>query len=103
MIQTTLCCGKCGSTALRKNGYSKGKAKYLCTACRYQAVFEPAAPRKAAQYAQVEKLLFERNSPRSIVRATGVSRMTGAKLAKKSARYPAVATQTQPAARAGTR
>jgi hypothetical protein len=33
----------------------------------------------------VEKLLVERNSQRSIVRATGVARMTVAKLAKKSA------------------
>ncbi|WP_400194336.1 hypothetical protein [Hymenobacter sp. B81] len=47
---------------MRKSGYSKGKTKYLCTACRYQAVFEPAAPRKAAQYAPVEKLLLERVS-----------------------------------------
>ncbi|WP_445991682.1 IS1/IS1595 family N-terminal zinc-binding domain-containing protein [Hymenobacter aerilatus] len=37
---------------MRKNGHSKGKAKYLCTACRHQAVSEPAAPpRKAAQHA----------------------------------------------------
>ena len=43
---------------------------------------------KAAQYAQVEALLTERNSQRnsqrSIVRATGVARMTIAKLLKKS-------------------
>lgn len=88
MIQTTLSCGRCGSTALRKNGHSKGKAKYRCTACRHQAVFEPAAPRKAAQYAQVEKLLIERVSQRAIVRATGVARMTVAKLAKKSPHGP---------------
>lgn len=102
MIQTTLTCGKCGSIALRKNGHSKGKAKYLCTSCQHQAVFEPAAPRKAAQYAQVEKLLLERNSQRSIVRATGVARMTVAKLAKKSAGQRAVAAQAQPTAGAGT-
>ena len=102
MLQTTLRCGKCGSTALRKNGHSKGKAKYLCTACRYQAVFEPAAPRKAAQYAQVEKLLVERVSQRAIVRLTGVARMTVAKLAKKSAGLAAAAAHAQPAAGAGT-
>lgn len=44
----------------------------------------PAAVAKAAQYAQVEALLTERNSQRSIVRATGVARMTIAKLLKKS-------------------
>ncbi len=64
---------------------SKGKAKYRCTACRHQAVFQPAAPRKAAQYARVEKLLLERVSQWAIVRLTGVARMTVAKLAKKSA------------------
>ncbi|WP_449549677.1 IS1/IS1595 family N-terminal zinc-binding domain-containing protein [Hymenobacter elongatus] len=47
MLQTTLTCGKCGSTAVRKNGSLKGQAKYQCTACRYQAVFSPAAPGKA--------------------------------------------------------
>ncbi|WP_400194297.1 hypothetical protein [Hymenobacter sp. B81] len=87
MIQTTLNCGKCGSTALRKNGSSRGNAKYLCTACRHQAVFAPAAPRKAAKYAQVEKLLRERVSQR----ATGVARMKISKLAKQSPLAPAPA------------
>ncbi len=102
MLQTTLACAKCGSTALRKNGHSHGKAKYRCAACRYQAAFEPAAPRKAAQYAQVEKLLVERTSQRSIVRATGVARMTVAKLAKKSPGQAAAASQAQSAPHPGT-
>lgn len=88
MLQTTLTCAKCGSSALRKNGSSGGKAKYQCTGCRHQAVLEPAAPGRAARYDQVDKLLVERNSQRSIVRATGVARMTIAKLAKKSASQP---------------
>ena len=50
-----------------------------------KARFVPAAVAKAAQYAQVEALLTERNSQRSIVRATGVVRMTIAKLLKKAA------------------
>ena len=41
--------------------------------------------RRTVRYEQVAKLLVERNSQRSIVRATGVARMTIAKLAKKSA------------------
>ena len=45
----------------------------------------PAAAKRAARYSQVEKLLAERHSQRSIVRVTGVARMTVAKLAKKSA------------------
>ena len=45
----------------------------------------PAAVRKAVQYAQVDALLSERNSQRSIVRLTGVARMTIAKRIKKAA------------------
>ncbi|MEL5996325.1 hypothetical protein [Hymenobacter segetis] len=68
---------------MRKNGSNGGRAKYQCAKCGYHGYLQPAAP--AARYAQVEKLLAERNSQRSIVRATGVSRMTVANLAKKSA------------------
>ena len=53
-------------------------------ACRYQGLFVLAAVRKAAQYAQVDVLLVERNSQRSIARATGVARMTIATRVKKS-------------------
>ena len=44
-----------------------------------QARFAPAAVAKAAQYTQVEALLAERN----FERATGVARMTSAKMIKK--------------------
>ena len=84
MILTSQLCGRCASDQVRKNGSSGGRAKYQCRACAYQGYLHPAGPARAARYAQVEKLLVERNSQRSIVRATGVSRMTVAKLAKKS-------------------
>ena len=84
MIQTTHYCAKCGSDQIRRNGSNNGQPKYQCTACRYQGLFVPAAVRKAAQYAQVDALLVERNSQRSIVRVTGVARMTIAKRLKKS-------------------
>ncbi|WP_460586166.1 transposase [Hymenobacter arcticus] len=84
MIITVHLCGRCSSEHVRKNGSNSGRAKYQCTACGYQGYLQPAAPARAASYAQVEKLLAERNSQRSTVRATGVSRMTVAKLAKKS-------------------
>ena len=84
MIQTTHYCAKCGSDHLRRNGSNNGRAKYQCTAYRHQGLFVPAAVRKAAQYAQVDTLLVERNSQRSIVRFTGVARMTIAKRIKKS-------------------
>ena len=84
MILTTQLCGRCTSDQVRKNGSSGGRAKYQCKACAYQGYLHPAGPARAARYAQVEKLLVERNSQRSIVRATGVSRMTVARLAKRS-------------------
>ena len=84
MIYTQHFCAKCGSAAIRRNGSKKGQPKYQCTACRYQGLFVPAAVRKAAQYAQVDALLRARNSQRSIVRLTGVARMTIAKRIKKS-------------------
>ncbi|RIY04156.1 transposase-like zinc-binding domain-containing protein [Hymenobacter rubripertinctus] len=101
MLQTTLTCGKCSSADLRKNGSRKEQPKYQCKACRHQALFEPAAARKAAQYAQVEKLLVERVSQRAIVRLTGVARPTIVKLAKKSAGHAPVAPQAPPATGAG--
>ena len=83
MIYTQHFCVKCGSAAIRRNDNKKSQPKCQCTACRYQGLFGPAAARKAAQYVQVDALLSERNSQRSIVRLTGVARMTVAKRIKK--------------------
>ena len=85
MVSTQHTCAKCGSEQIVRNGHSGGHARYQCKACGHQARFVPAAAERAVRYAQVEKLLAERNSQRSIVRVTGVARMTVAKLAKKSA------------------
>ena len=89
MITTVHLCAACGSDQLRRNGSSQGHAKYQCKACRHQARFVPAAVAKAAQYAQVDLLLVERNSQRSIVRVTGISRMSIARRLKKSLGRPA--------------
>ena len=106
MIYTHHLCAACGSDQLRRNGSSQGYAKYHCKACGHQARLVPAAAERAVRYAQVAKLLVERNSRRSIVRATGVSRMTVAKLAKKSAASPAalalLAAEKSPAAGVGS-
>jgi transposase-like protein len=85
MVYTQPFCAQCGSDQIRRNGHRQGHARYQCKVCRYQARFEPAAVAKAAQYEQVNTRLGERNSQRSIVRATGVARMTVAKSVKKSA------------------
>jgi hypothetical protein len=50
-----------------------------------QGLFVPAAGRRAAQSAQVNALLVERNSQRSIAGTTGVASMTIAKRLKKAA------------------
>jgi len=95
MVTTQHTCAKCGSEQIYRNGHSGGHARYRCNGCGHQARFVPAAAERAARYAQVEKLLAERTSQRSIVRVTGVSRMTVAKLAKKSAAsQPSTATPT---------
>jgi len=84
MLYTQHFCAKCGSEHIRRNGSSQGHAKYQCKTCNFQGRFVPAAVAQAVKYEQVAHLLVERNSQRSIVRATGVARMTIAKLIKKS-------------------
>lgn len=100
MVSTQHHCAACGSEHIYRNGTRNGHARYRCKACGHQARFVPAAAAKALRYAQVEALLGERNSQRSIERATGVSRVTVAKLAKKSA--APVATAPPPAEKGAT-
>ena len=76
MVTMQHLCAACGGEHIRRNGSSQGPAKYQCTSCGYQARFVPAAAARAVRYEQVEKLLVERNSQRSIGRVTGVARMT---------------------------
>ena len=77
-------CARCGSEQIRRNVHSGGHARYQCKSCGYQSRFVPAAAERAARYAQVEKLLAERNSQRSMVCVTGLARMMVAKLARKA-------------------
>jgi len=79
-------CPKCGSNQLRQNGHSQGCAQFHCNACNYRGRFNQKAVERAHKYEQVEQLLLEHNSPRSIHRLTGVSRPTIAKLTKKASR-----------------
>ena len=97
MVYTQHFCAKCGSDAIRRNGTKDGHARYQCKACRHQARFVPAAIAQAVRYARVDKLLAERNSQRSIVRATGVARVTIARRLKKSVDSfaPAATTATE--------
>ena len=99
MIYTQHVCAKCASEQIRRDGSSGGRAKYQCKACGHQGYFQPASVEKARQYAQVDQLLRERNSLRSIVRLTGIARNTVAKRVKKSA--DASAPTAPPAAQKG--
>ena len=99
MVYTQHYCARCASEQIRRNGHSGGRAKYQCKACGHQGYFHPAAVEKARQYAHVDQLLLERNSLRSIARATGVARNTIAKRVKKSAATGSVA--AAPAAETG--
>ena len=85
LVYTQHICAKCASEQIRRNGRSGGRAKYQCKACNHQGYFQPAAVEQARRYAQVDQLLLERNSLRSIVRLTGVARNPIAKRVKKSA------------------
>lgn len=84
-MATTQSCRRCASDQVRKNS-SGGRAKYQCRAYACRGYLRPPGPARAARCAQVQKLLVERNSPRSIVRAMGISSMMVAKLAKKRGR-----------------
>ena len=84
MVHTQHFCAKCGSASIRRNGSKKGQPKYQCTACRYQGLFVPAAVRKAAQYAQVDALLSERNPQRSHCSAHGYGAHDDCQTDKKS-------------------
>ena len=84
MTQLPAVCPKCGSGQLRKNGHSQGSAQFHCKACNYRGRANLKVVERAQKYQQVEQLLLERNSQRSIQRLTGVSRPTIAKLTKKS-------------------
>lgn len=84
MITTIQTCAKCGSENLRKNGSHGGLAKYHCKDCNFHGRLSDKTVKRAIKYEQVEQLLLERNSQRSIARITGISRPTIAKLTKKS-------------------
>lgn len=77
-------CGKCSGKNLRKNGSDNAIAKYHCKDCNFHGRFSDKTAQRANRYEQVDQLLLERNSQRSIARLTGVSRPSIAKLTKKS-------------------
>lgn len=80
-------CRRCGSPALRKNGRTAtGQQKIYCKACTFYGTLATKEQERASRQAVVEQLHTERLSQRAIARTTGMSRMTIAKLLKKSRR-----------------
>ena len=96
MVFTQHFCAACGRAHIRCDGSAGGHAKYQCKGCGHQARFTPAALAKAVQYAQVDELLSERNSQRSIARVTGVSRVTIASRIKKAQLAPPLLPRLRP-------
>jgi len=84
MPQQCPVCPKCGSDQIRKNGHSQGCASFHCKACNHRGRINHKSAERIQKYGQIQQLLLERNSQRSIQRLTGVSRPTIANLTKKS-------------------
>ena len=79
-----LCCKKCGSTNVKKNGLTAaGRQKYHCKACGVHTTTDAAARERAVKEALVNNLHLERVSQRGIARLTGMSRSTIIKRLKK--------------------
>ncbi len=72
-----LACRRCQSTKLRKNGHTKdGLQKFHCKDCNFYSTLETQHDKRAEQHKMIEKLSAERNSIRSIARATGLNKDT---------------------------
>jgi transposase-like protein len=72
-----LTCRRCQSTHLRKNGHTKdGHQKFHCKTCNFYSTLQTQQDKRAEQHTMIEKLSAERNSIRSIARATGLNKDT---------------------------
>jgi transposase-like protein len=72
-----LTCQRCQSNKLRKNGHTKdGHQKFHCQNCNFYSTLQTQHDKRAEQHAMIEKLSAERNSIRSIARATGLNKDT---------------------------
>jgi insertion element IS1 protein InsB len=88
MITHTICCRRCQSERLVRNGSVKGRAKYRCRACGYSGYFDTRQTARQQRRQQIERLLSERLSLRAIARLVGVTAPTVSSVLKKS-RLPA--------------
>jgi transposase-like protein len=70
-----ICCRKCGSINIKKNGHTKSRAqKYHCKACNFYGTLITQEEKQKEKDRLIEKLLNERSSQREIARVVGVSR-----------------------------
>ena len=77
-------CRRCQSSNLKKNGHTpKGHQKMCCNNCGFASTLNTQDQQRTFREQQVKKLSLERLSQRAITRATGISRMTVAKIQRK--------------------
>jgi insertion element IS1 protein InsB len=83
MLVQVLCCKRCQSECLVKNGTnSVGNPKYKCKACGFSAVTQTR--RKDESFKEtVVKASLERSSSRGLARSFGISHQTALNWIKK--------------------
>ncbi len=83
MVTQSLCCRKCGSDQIVKNGYNGVRnPKYKCKACGFGGVFESKGLSEETRE-QLIKSAQERSSSRGLGRVYGVSHTTVLRILKK--------------------
>ncbi|MDF2576817.1 MAG: hypothetical protein K0S74_301 [Chlamydiales bacterium] len=84
MIQETLCCRKCNSTKLIKNGHNScGNAQYKCKVCNAHLVVSPKIKYSEDRKEEILHAYQERSSLRGLKRVFGVAPLTVLRWLKK--------------------
>ncbi len=81
----SMICRRCEGYNIRRNGHTKsGRQKYHCKDCNFYGTLNLKKEELEEKSKLIEKLYQENLSQRGIVRVTGVSRPTVARILKKS-------------------
>ena len=84
MLSKKICCGKCGSENIVKNGYNSVRnPKYKCKDCGFGGVFQTKRLSEETKE-QIIKAAQERSSARGLGRIYGISHTTVLNYIKKS-------------------
>ena len=83
MVTKAICCKKCGSDSIVKNGSNgSGNPKYKCKSCGFGGVFESKRKSEATKELLI-KAAQERSSYRGLGRIFGISAQTAHNWVKK--------------------